>query len=73
MKTEVRPMLLIKGRVEDRELNVFVQDDWHIRIMDMKEIQEMLLPFNLVINYWPIRANQGRHVGVKVNETIVEN
>ncbi len=44
-------MLLIKGRVEDRELNVFVQDDWHIRIMDIEGNPEMLLPFNLEIDY----------------------
>jgi 3-amino-4-hydroxybenzoic acid synthase len=73
VKTEVRPMLLIKGKVEDRELNVFVQDDWHIRIMDAEgnpRNASTIQPGDELLAY---TCEPGRHVGVKVTETIVEN
>ena len=33
IKMEVRPLLLIRGEASGCELNVVVQDDWHIRLM----------------------------------------
>jgi 3-amino-4-hydroxybenzoic acid synthase len=72
IKTEVRPMLLIKGTVEDRELNVIVQDDWHIRIMSADgkpRNASTIQPGDELLAYV---CEPGRHVGVKVNETIIE-
>ncbi len=72
IKTEVRPMLLIKGKVDDRELNVIVQDDWHIRIMSADgkpRNASTIRPGDELLAYV---CEPGRHVGVKVNETIIE-
>ncbi|WP_139489867.1 3-dehydroquinate synthase II [Brevibacillus dissolubilis] len=72
MKTEVRPLLLIKGLVGNRELNVIVQDDWHIRVMgaDGKvRNASMIRPGDELLAYI---CDPGRHVGIKVNETIIE-
>lgn len=72
MKIEVRPLLLIKGIAADTELNVIVQDDWHIRVMgaDGKPRNASLIrPGDQLLAYV---CESGRHVGIKVRETIVE-
>ncbi|MFV2050533.1 3-dehydroquinate synthase II [Metabacillus litoralis] len=72
IKTEVRPMLLIKGKVGERELNVVVQDDWHIRIMSADgkpRNASTIKPGDELLSYI---CEPGRHVGVKVSETIIE-
>ncbi|MBP3950803.1 3-dehydroquinate synthase II [Bacillus suaedae] len=72
VKTEVRPMLLIKGTVGDREINVIVQDDWHIRIMSADgkpRNASTIKPGDELLAYI---CEPGRHVGVKVTETIIE-
>ncbi|MBM7602183.1 3-dehydroquinate synthase II/3-amino-4-hydroxybenzoic acid synthase [Metabacillus crassostreae] len=72
IKTEVRPMLLIKGKVGESELNVIVQDDWHIRIMSADgkpRNASTIQPGDELLSYI---CEPGRHVGVKVSETIIE-
>jgi 3-dehydroquinate synthase II/3-amino-4-hydroxybenzoic acid synthase len=72
VKTEVRPLLLIKGEAGGKEINVIVQDDWHIRIMgaDGKPRNASLIqPGDQLLAYV---CQPGRHVGIKVNETILE-
>ncbi|MCX7922088.1 MAG: 3-dehydroquinate synthase II [Clostridia bacterium] len=72
IKTEVRPLLLIKGEAAGKEINVIVQDDWHIRIMgaDGKPRNATLIqPGDKLLAYV---CEPGRHVGIKVNETILE-
>lgn len=72
IKTEVRPLLLIKGEAAGKEINVIVQDDWHIRIMgaDGKPKNATLIkPGDQLLSYV---SEPGRHVGIKVNETILE-
>ncbi|MEL1133936.1 3-dehydroquinate synthase II [Desulfitobacterium sp. THU1] len=72
IKTEVRPLLLIKGEAAGKEINVIVQDDWHIRIMgaDGKPKNATLInPGDQLLSYV---GEPGRHVGIKVNETILE-
>ena len=72
VKTEVRPLLLIKGKVEDKDINVIVQDDWHIRIMgaDGKPMNAACIkPGDKLLAYV---SDPGRHVGIKVDETILE-
>lgn len=72
VKIEVRPLLLIKGVAADREINVIVQDDWHIRIMgaDGKPKNATAIrPGDELMAY----ADQpGRHVGLRVEETVIE-
>jgi 3-dehydroquinate synthase II/3-amino-4-hydroxybenzoic acid synthase len=72
VKIEVRPLLLISGVAADRELNVIVQDDWHIRVMgaDGKPRNaSMIRPGDELLSYV---CEPGRHVGIKVKETIHE-
>lgn len=72
MKIEVRPLLLIKGVAAETELNVIVQDDWHIRLMgaDGKPRNASLIrPGEELLAYV---CESGRHVGIKVKETIIE-
>lgn len=72
VKIEVRPLLLIQGRVQDQRLNVVLQDDWHIRVMgiDGKPRNATLVsPGEELLAYLD---SPGRHVGIKVEETIIE-
>lgn len=72
VKTEVRPLLMIKGEAAGKEINVIVQDDWHIRIMgaDGKPRNASTIqPGDTLLSYI---CEPGRHVGIKVDETIIE-
>lgn len=72
VKTEIRPLLLIKGEIEGTELNVIVQDDWHIRLMgaDGKPRNATLIrPGDSLLGHL---CQPGRHVGIGVGETIIE-
>ncbi|MEW6173972.1 MAG: 3-dehydroquinate synthase II [Bacillota bacterium] len=72
VKIEVRPLLLIKGEAAGAELNVIVQDDWHIRLMgaDGKpKNASTIRPGDQLLSYV---CEPGRHVGIKVTETIIE-
>ncbi|MFZ5942889.1 MAG: 3-dehydroquinate synthase II [Bacillota bacterium] len=72
VKIEVRPLLLIKGEVENKEISVVVQDDWHIRIMgaEGKPLNATeIKPGTKLLAY---SCEAGRHVGIKIKETIIE-
>jgi 3-amino-4-hydroxybenzoic acid synthase len=72
VKIEVRPLLLIVGEAAGRELNVIVQDDWHIRIMGadgQPRNASTIRPGDELLSYV---CEPGRHVGIKVKETIQE-
>lgn len=72
VKTEIRPLLLIKGEIDGKELNVIVQDDWHIRLMGadgQPKNATMVKPGDALLGYL---CRQGRHVGISVTETILE-
>jgi len=72
IKIEVRPLLLIKGDAAGKELNVIVQDDWHIRLMGAagKPLNATAIkPGTKLLAYV---CSPGRHVGIKVDETIIE-
>lgn len=72
VKIEVRPLLLIKGEAAQTEINVIVQDDWHIRLMDAAgnpQNATMIRPGDKLLAYL---SKPGRHVGIKVDETIIE-
>lgn len=72
IKTEMRPLLLIRGEADGNEINVIVQDDWHIRIMGadgQPKNATMIKPGDQLLAFV---SDPGRHVGIKVNETILE-
>ncbi|MCW8126118.1 3-dehydroquinate synthase II [Microbulbifer halophilus] len=72
-KTEIRPLLLIEATFPDnRKVNIIMQDDWHVRVFSDKakplNVTE-LKPGDRVLGFG---TEPGRHVGVKVDEHIIE-
>ncbi|MGE5557564.1 MAG: 3-dehydroquinate synthase II [Bacillota bacterium] len=72
VKIEKRPLLMIKGSSNGAEINVIIQDDWHIRLMgaDGKPKNATLIRPGDELLAYPCKP--GRHVGIKVHETIIE-
>ena len=72
VKTELRPLLKIGVEIEGKRLNAFVQDDWHIRIFggdgDPKNASEIKVDDELLVYL----CESGRHVGIKIDESIKE-
>ncbi|MGZ2747293.1 3-dehydroquinate synthase II [Burkholderia stagnalis] len=73
MKIEQRPLRLIEVEFAGRErVNILMQDDWHVRVFSdgakPLNISE-LKPGDKVLGYV---TEPGRHVGIKINETIIE-
>lgn len=73
MKTEVRPLRLIEAEFEGGErVNTILQDDWHVRIFSDDALPlniTELKPGDKVLGHL---AQPGRHVGIKVDEHIIE-
>lgn len=73
MKTEVRPLRLIEAEFGGGErVNVILQDDWHVRVYsdDVKPLNiTELRPGDKVLGHL---AMPGRHVGIRVDERIIE-
>jgi 3-dehydroquinate synthase II/3-amino-4-hydroxybenzoic acid synthase len=73
MKTEVRPLRLIEIEfASGQRANIIMQDDWHVRIFsaDAKPLNiTELKPGDKVLGHI---AKPGRHVGISVDEHIVE-
>lgn len=72
IKIERRPLLQIEAEIENQKINLFIQDDWHVRVFGSKgEIRpssEIIIGDKL-LGYLD---EPGRHVGIKINETINE-
>lgn len=73
VKIERRPLILIRAKDEnDIEVNVVLQDDWHVRIIGEggKPLNcTELKPGDIVLGY---TCDAGRHVGIRINENIIE-
>ncbi len=72
IKTEMRPLRLISCRVEDRLINTIVQDDWHVRLFGADgsvRNSTSIVPGDQML---AVAAKPGRHVGIAVDESIVE-
>ncbi len=72
IKIEMRPLLKITGDANGEEINTIVQDDWHIRVLGINGE-----PYNVTnLTDEAILAGYicqpGRHVGIKINENIIE-
>jgi 3-amino-4-hydroxybenzoic acid synthase len=72
VKMEVRPLLLIKGKADQVELNVIVQDDWHIRLMGANGEPKNATTIRSGDKLLSFISTPGRHVGIRVAETIIE-
>ncbi|AKJ26890.1 3-dehydroquinate synthase II [Caldimonas brevitalea] len=73
VKTEIRPLLLIEATFpQQRKVNIIMQDDWHVRVFSdeakPRNVTE-LKPGDPVLGFG---TEPGRHVGVKVDEHIIE-
>jgi 3-amino-4-hydroxybenzoic acid synthase len=72
VKIELRPLRLIEARHDDVTVNVFLQDDWHVRVMSDEGRPlnlTTIVPGTGLLGYV---AEPGRHVGIKVAEHINE-
>lgn len=72
VKTELRPLRLIEARAGDLTLNVFLQDDWHVRLFGADGTPRncsTVAPGDELLAHV---CEPGRHVGIKVTEAIVE-
>lgn len=73
VKIERRPLLLINAVADNGTgVNAIVQDDWHIRILGENgeaKNSTSLKEGDTVLGY---TAEPGRHLGVKISETIIE-
>ena len=73
MKTEMRPLRLIEVEFgEGKPVNILMQDDWHVRVFSSEG-----LPLNITTLKRGDRvlghvSEPGRHVGIKVDEHIIE-
>lgn len=72
VKIERRPLLLIEAEIDGREVNTFIQDDWHVRMMgadgEIRPSAEIRVGDRL-LGYLD---RPGRHVGIRIDETIDE-
>lgn len=73
VKTEFRPLILIKAKYQEQIINCIMQDDWHMRVYSSEgkvvNITD-LKDGDLVLGYV---CESGRHVGIKIDETIIES
>jgi 3-amino-4-hydroxybenzoic acid synthase len=72
IKAEVRPLRLIECRVAERALNVFLQDDWHVRVFDGSGAVRNSTDIHVGDSLLCTLDRPGRHVGIPVTETIAE-
>ena len=72
VKIEQRPLLKIEAKIGKDEINTIVQDDWHIRIFGENR---MVLNASSIKRGDKVLAyvcSSGRHVGIKIDENIIE-
>jgi len=73
IKMERRPLLLMRAISDSGlEVNTIVQDDWHIRVISENsniKNSTLLKENDVVLGY---TSEPGRHLGVKISESIVE-
>ena len=71
-KIEKRPLLLLKGRIGEMEINTILQDDWHVRVMGINGQAKNITTLKPGDKVFGALMKSGRHVGLSVSETILE-
>lgn len=71
-KTERRPLLLIEAKIGDKTVNAFIQDDWHVRVMGEGGKICPSAEVKVGDKLCGFIDEPGRHVGIKIDETIKE-
>lgn len=72
VKIERRPLLKIKAKIGDSIVNTFIQDDWHVRVFNSKGAIVPSAEVKIGDKLLGYIDEPGRHVGVKISETIKE-
>jgi 3-dehydroquinate synthase class II len=72
LKIERRPLLLIEAEAEGERLNVFIQDDWHVRLIGKEGAIRPSREIEIGDSLLAYRDKPGRHVGIAIDETIRE-
>ncbi|OHD15163.1 MAG: hypothetical protein A2086_07810 [Spirochaetes bacterium GWD1_27_9] len=72
IKIERRPLLLIECEYEGVKINTFIQDDWHVRLMGAKGEIRPSSEIKIGDKLLCYLDKSGRHVGIKINESIKE-
>jgi len=72
IKIEQRPLLLIEVIVGDININAIVQDDWHIRILSGTGAPLNASTLKIGDELLCYICDTGRHVGIKINESLTE-
>lgn len=72
LKMERRPLLLIKGAINEVEVNTILQDDWHVRVMGADRKAKNITELKAGDRLLGCLMKSGRHVGIQVSETISE-
>lgn len=72
VKIEVRPLLLIEANVQEATVNVILQDDWHVRVFGADGKPKNCTTLKPGEKLLAHVCEPGRHVGIKVDETIIE-
>ncbi len=72
VKIEARPLLFIECDIDGVKVNTFIQDDWHVRMFgsngEIRPSSEIRVGDKLL----GFLDMPGRHVGLRINETIKE-
>ncbi len=72
VKIEKRPLLKIEVEANGVKINAIVQDDWHIRIFGCEGEVRNASTIKVGEELLAYICESGRHVGIKINETINE-
>lgn len=72
LKIETRPLLQIECEIEGTKINTFIQDDWHVRMFGSKGEIRPSSEIKVGDKLLGYLDKPGRHVGLKIDETIKE-
>lgn len=72
MKIEARPLLKITVEANGQIINTIVQDDWHIRLLGINGEPYNASSLNEDTVLATYICEPGRHVGIKIDENIIE-
>ena len=72
VKIERRPLLLIKATIKDKPVNAIIQDDWHVRVMGAGGRVRPCTTLKKGDKLLGYLDQPGRHVGIKIDESIQE-
>ncbi|PYG90238.1 3-amino-4-hydroxybenzoic acid synthase [Ruminiclostridium sufflavum DSM 19573] len=72
LKIETRPLLQIECEIEGVKVNTFIQDDWHVRMFGSKGEIRPSSEIRTGDRLLGFLDKPGRHVGLKIDETIKE-